>query len=325
MLAAGRLVTFAGAAFLFGIGPVYVSVLHRGFAAATDAKWRRGHELMARRLGHQGDAAFAGLVVGSLLILSAQVREAAQRHGGSLRGADVLDTLSTGFGGWTALRLVLTLAMFVALRGQLRGRLARADGERALPRDDRSFWAGWTVFGAAILASIAMASHAAAGSSPMLAVPVNFAHLVSSALWLVGICVLATALPVALGTRNTRSQLHLFSPTLARFSRLAFLAVLATAATGVLNALAVLDDLGAVNTTSYGQTLVTKMWLFLWILGFGGLNHFVLLRRLRAASSADGAGRMRAIGACVAVEFLFGILLLGATAVLTGLSPSGPG
>jgi hypothetical protein len=34
---------------------------------------------------------------------------------------------------------------------------------------------------------------------------------------------------------------------------------------------------------------------------------------------------MRAIGACVAVEFLFGILLLGATAVLTGLSPSGPG
>jgi putative copper export protein len=326
LLASGRITTFAGAAFLFGLGPVYALVLHHGFAAATDTKWRRGHERMARRLALEADAAFAGLIVGSLLTLLGQVRDAAQRHGASVRASDVVDTLGTGFGGWTALRLVLTVAMFAALRGQLRDRLARAEGARAMPAEDRTFWIGWTVFGTALLASIAMTSHAAAGPRPLLAVPVNLAHLATSAVWLVGICVLATALPVALATRDARSQLHLFSPTLARFARLAFLAVLATAVTGALNALAVLDDVGALRTTAYGQTLLVKVWLFAWIVGLGGLNHFVLLRRLQAAATPqEGAARMRVIGGSVAVEFLFGVLLLGATAVLTGLSPTSTG
>jgi copper transport protein len=233
---------------------------------------------------------------------------------------DLTAALQTRFGTWTALRLLLVVCMVFALRAQLRVRLGQ--DERTEDPQARVFWLAWLGFGAAVLATVTMSSHSAAGDRPALSLPVNLLHLLTSAVWLAGVCVLVTALPVALGTRRERIQVRLFAPTLASFARLAFRAVLLTALTGALNTLAVIGDFGGLRASRFGQALEVKVWLFLWILAFGGLNHFVLMRRLQAAGAGrEGAGPMRSVAGGVSAELAFGVLLLASTAVLTGLSP----
>lgn len=310
-----RFLTFAGAAVLFGLVPVCRLVLAPGFAIVPAGSWRRARALLVRRLSVALDAALGAVVVAALVTLAVQVWRVHGLRGGSFPAA-LAATVDTGFGRWTALRIVATAALAIAVRRDFRDRAlapAAAEGSRV-------YWGTWTALAVLLLATLSLTGHAAAADPVAVAVAVDVLHLAAGSTWLTGITVLALGLPVALRQRRDRAQLQLLVPTLRSFSRLAVVAVLTAGATGVVNALVALGSFSALRQTGYGQALVVKVWLFAWVLALGGVNHFVLLRRLAAAATRGRAsGQQTGIAVSVAAECLFGAVLLAVTAVLTGL------
>jgi copper transport protein len=148
-------------------------------------------------------------------------------------------------------------------------------------------------------------------------------HLVAGALWIGGLVQLAVALPGALragdpGAPGARRSL--LARSVARFSQLAVVCVLAVVATGVYASVLHVPRWTALAESVYGAALSTKLLLVAPLIGLGAVNLLVLRPRLaRAGDAAAGARLFRRI---VAAECLLGAGVLLATAVLTGLPPA---
>ena len=133
----------------------------------------------------------------------------------------------------------------------------------------------------AILASLAVAGHAAATASSvsMLALVGDTAHLIAAALWPGGLVPLLIVLSWQRRDAG-RNNLRFVAELVSGFSALSLVVVAFLAATGILNAYFIVGSLGAIFNTEYGKLLLFKIALFVVMVGFGACNLLVLKPRL---------------------------------------------
>lgn len=317
---AARLVLFAAQAVLFGLLPVVLLALRPGLQALP-AGARPARVEVARRLQVTADLALAAAAIATVLGLVLQAGVLASVRRTSLDLDAVTATLATQVGRWQALRLPLLLALALVLRGPLRELALRGagDGGAAPPR---SFWWSWAALSLGLLATVSLTGHAVSERPAALHVAVDLVHLAAGAAWLAGVAVLASVLPVAVSGLPARQQTLVVARVAASFSRMARIAIPLVGATGLASSLPVLHDPSALRASSYGQALSVKVWLFAWVLAFGGWNHYRLVGRLAAAESDAAAGRLRrTLAISVTGELAFAALVLGATALLVAQPP----
>jgi len=194
--------------------------------------------------------------------------------------------------------------------------------------------------------TLSLLSHAAASPAAAIAVPLDWLHLVAMIAWLGGLIPLAFAITLAARAPDQAVPLALLVP---RFSRLAIACVAVLTLTGVYKYTLQIGTLDLLATTTYGRALLIKLGLFGALLLLGGLNLFVLSRRLRSRTKDEGrrmqddgaasfvlrqkadsspdflhaeSDLARAFGSSVRWELIAGALLLLAAGVMTSVAPS---
>src|SRR5690606_31735343 len=114
------------------------------------------------------------------------------------------------------------------------------------------------LLGLALLATVSLAGHAGAGRLVGLAIATDIVHLAGVSLWLGGLAVLTFVVL----RRDTAGLDHTgLERVVARFSSVAFVAVVAIAASGVVQAWRQLETWDALTGTSYGRLLLVKVGL----------------------------------------------------------------
>jgi putative copper export protein len=110
-----------------------------------------------------------------------------------------------------------------------------------------------------------------------------------------------------------------------RFSEMAVVAVAVLVASGSFRSWAEVRTLGALAGTGYGIALLTKVAVFLPMVGFGAFNKLWLKPRLeRAAGSPERRGAPEVtLRRLITLELGFGAVVLALTAVLVNMSPPG--
>lgn len=205
------------------------------------------------------------------------------------------------FLGTTYAQMGLARVALALVAGVLAWRLAGRAGGRAA-------WSALTAGATLLVAGSAALSHAMARvdwRGPLLVL--DAAHQVAAALWVGG---LAHLLVHAAGARERSPEAE--AAVLRRFSRLALGAVTVLAAAGVGLTLLYVDSWAAMVGTGYGVMVLTKVVLFLAVLGVAQAN-FRAVRRDRADL------RLRRF---VEVELGLAATVLFAAAALTGLPPA---
>jgi copper transport protein len=181
----------------------------------------------------------------------------------------------------------------------------------SLARDRRGAAAALAVV---LLGALAPAwwGHAGTAHPRVLAVLSDWLHIAAAAVWVGGLL----ALVVVVVSRSAGGDPH--GPTL-RFSGLAGVAVVAVAATGVVNALLHVDAPGQLLTTTWGRSVLLKAALLVALAGIGWVHRRRVLPRLRPAGGAAGARRL--FGRLAAAEL---VLMLAAIAVATTMASGLP-
>ncbi len=138
------------------------------------------------------------------------------------------------------------------------------------------------------------------------------AHIVAIGVWVGGLLLASVS---GLG----RAELAAWHP---RFSRIALVAFLVVAATGVYQAILYVPAPEALVDTGYGRVLVAKHAFVVGVLAMAALNRFVVGPSLRQASDVTGPARraMRAIR----VEAVVGVAVLAVTGVLATTETARP-
>ncbi|MDQ3549219.1 MAG: CopD family protein [Chloroflexota bacterium] len=155
-------------------------------------------------------------------------------------------------------------------------------------------------------------SHAAA--QPIgddAAVAADWLHLAASSVWIGGL--LALLVTLVYGTRGAprEQRRQVFALAIPRFTTLALVSVIILSITGFYSAWLQVGNLTALRETSYGQTLLVKLALFVPLLVLGALNMRVIGPRMRtAARSGIHFGRTVAAEAVLGVGVLFAVGLL---------------
>jgi copper transport protein len=171
----------------------------------------------------------------------------------------------------------------------------------------------------AVLEIPGIAGHAAQTSPAALALGLDWVHLVSGSLWLgglVGLVVLWFATPAG----RRRETLTLVVP---RFSKVAFVSVMALLASGVVASYLHLPTLASLWETSYGKAILVKSALLAVAMLFGAVNLLVTRPRLAAAGiRPDLAERAPALlRRTVTTEVVLVVSAVLAASVLTSLPP----
>lgn len=192
------------------------------------------------------------------------------------------DTTGTDFG-----RLALARIGLLALVAGLTLVLAR--------RRSRPWQAATALAVAGVLATVTYSGHARSGRWLALAAPLDLVHLAAAALWLGG---LATVLLV--GGRDGVA---------ARFSRLAWWAVVAIVATGTVQGIRQVGGLDGLTGTGYGRALVVKVVVVAVIVSVAGYARSVL-------------GAQRSLRRAVGMEAALAVVVLAVTSVLVAADPS---
>jgi copper transport protein len=196
------------------------------------------------------------------------------------------DTMRTGFGLWTQLRLSLLLALAVILwpRGSLQSATMRSGAALGV---------------VATAVTFSGTGHAADGG--VWAHAVDSAHALLAGGWVGGLILLA----LTATDRENRPGLD----ALAAFSRFALLSVGGLLLTGILNSLLRLEALTALWDTGYGRTLSVKV--------------AVLAIALAAAAWARTRVRQGAAPrSSIRVEAVSTVVVLALTAALASTAPS---
>jgi putative copper resistance protein D len=127
------------------------------------------------------------------------------------------------------------------------------------------------------LVSLAWGGHAVANPGPYGSVHLlsDALHLLTSAFWPGALLPLAMFLFVLLKS-NQIDALGLAAAVVRRFSASSLIAVAAMALTGLLNSVFMVGNPRVLLTTDYGHLLISKLVLFLLMVGFGALNLFLV-------------------------------------------------
>lgn len=300
------IVVFGGLAFLVLCWP----------AGRTDPR--------ARRIVWAGwTAAAAGAVLGLLL-------EGPYAAGTGL--ADTVDlsllqtTLGTTYGRMLCGRLVLLGALAVLTVRMLRE--PEDVPEKARARDEDLA----AICGLGVLATYGGVGHAAAGSTPTLALLSDTTHLAAASLWLGGLVLLAACL---LPGRRTAD----LAEALPRFSRLALGAVTVLVGTGLYQAWREVWPVPALWSTGYGQLLIAKVAVVALIVAVAWLSRGAVRRRYvtpvvhalsvaadadeDAAGTPDEDGRLQQrLRRSVGIEVALAAVVLALTSVLVSTAPA---
>ncbi|MEU1779428.1 FixH family protein [Streptomyces abikoensis] len=151
-------------------------------------------------------------------------------------------------------------------RGRSGDGAAAAAGGRTLGRRRDIAWGlgvGGTLVAGGLAATWALAEHASAGLQPWLAMPVDVAHLLGVAVWLGGLAALLATLWSGDRIRRT---------AVARFSRMAFVAVCVLVATGLYQSWRQVGSWDALTGTEYGRWLLVKAGLVVIMVGVAFLS-----------------------------------------------------
>jgi copper transport protein len=159
------------------------------------------------------------------------------------------------------------------------------------------------VLAIALLLAPTLTGHSLDAGRSWVDVPIDFLHVLAVAFWLGSLVALALVVPRQNVTHEVRGA------AVRRFSRLALIAVLVLAATGVGQALAELASVSQLWSTGYGRAIVVKTALF------GLLIVLVWVSRSRI-----GAGYAK-LRVSLAAELVVLLALLVAVGVLTALPP----
>ncbi|MET8575514.1 copper resistance protein CopC [Streptomyces sp. NPDC005012] len=256
-----------------------------GGAAFVLLCWRRGAEIRAlQRLVVGGWLALTTGTLALLLLRGAYI--------GSGKLGDVLDmgrlaeVLQSRTGAALVCRLLLlaVAALFVAV---LFGTYQRR--EDGAEKRDLSFGLalGGVVVATGLAATWALSEHASAGLQPGIAMPVDVVHLLAVALWLGGLAALLTAL-----YRGPAAGIAVDRGAVRRFSRVAFLSVVALAVTGLYQSWRQVGSWDALTGTSYGRLLIVKAGLVALLVGIAWISRRWTQRLDEPGSddAASGAG-----------------------------------
>lgn len=161
-----------------------------------------------------------------------------------------------------------------------------------------------TVFAALALVGGAFAGHPAS-YTPALAIPANAIHQLGAAAWTGGLLFLVT-----------EAGAPRFAESARRVSAAALAAVVAVAATGVLQGWLLVGSLGQLVETPYGLLLLGKVAGLLALVGFGAYHRFRWMPRIAA-----GGGSVRIMGT-VAAELAVAAVVVALAAVLSHIPPN---
>ncbi len=175
---------------------------------------------------------------------------------------------------------------------------------------------------AAVLVVPGASGHAAQTSPRLLALILDWLHLVAGSLWLgglIGLLVLWRSLPAA----KRASVLSICVP---RFSNVAFVSVGVLLGSGIGAAVLHLPILAALWETSYGQAILIKAGLLAAAMLLGAVNLIRTKPRLVAARSSPelGRGAVVLLRRVVSGEVVLLLVALFVAAVLSSLPPPPP-
>lgn len=178
----------------------------------------------------------------------------------------------------------------------------------------------WSSYGTLLLVlgwllTHAMTGHPAAAEQRVLAVTMNFVHLVAAAFWIGALTAMAVCLPLLTNRLPAKVRGEIYWVTLRRFMAWGMGAVAVLVATGIYGSLVILPApvLTSLFTTAYGLVLIGKIALLVVMLVFAGYH----TKRARAATGARLSRSLKA-------ELAAGAIILALAAILTHLSPGQP-
>lgn len=218
----------------------------------------------------------------------------------------------TRFGKVWVLRLALLL-----VTGWLIRRLVRRPGAQP------GWWkvvAGLTAV--ALAATPGLSGHGSVGRWASFALLADVLHVLAMAVWLGGLLVLVFA----------RSDEQAYPRVAARFSAVAFSAVVVLVVTGSFQAIRQLETVSALWDSDYGRILLVKLAAFALLLGIAAwsrrLVHGRTLRVGAGDRSADGpgaddapAGSLARLQHSVRSELVVGAVVLALTSMLVNTAP----
>jgi len=172
------------------------------------------------------------------------------------------------------------------------------------------------VIGFIFLGLVAASSHNAASPSDvkMLAIATDFAHLVSSMVWLGGVIYLAIAVPIFIRELDGPSVSDLLNSAIPKFTVLGLLSAGILITTGMFSSYMQVTIPAALGTP-YGWFLIGKLSLIIPLLGFAAYNGFKLAKSI-------GIGGERRFGRSLLVEAAIAVFVFGAVGWLASLEPA---
>ncbi len=184
---------------------------------------------------------------------------------------------------------------------------------------DRSPTAAAFVGGGA-LATLALVL--AGEPSSILVGALSTGHVIGAGVWVGGVVYLAAVLPAALGRLEPPRRTDLLLASLARFSPLALLAVIAIVLTGTVHTAVVLPTVAALWRTAFGRLIILKLLLVAILLGLGGVNRYRVIPTLRSRGSGRDARRATIVARrALALEVVGMVVVLAATSALVAAAP----
>jgi copper transport protein len=316
-----NLLTAAIGAGAFVVLPGVVGGALRPLAVQGDESVLAGAWGVARRRGLLVAAWAAGLgLAAGVFALLVQAAVAADVEPWEVFGPPLATILGTRYSViWLARMLLLGALVGLALDLRRPGTTAR---------DPR--WLAGAGLGALVLLTTSLNSHAAAAQQAvLLAVAVDWVHLIGTAVWTGGLIQLTVALPPALFALPAPLRGRLLAAALPRFSALAVAMVGALVATGLYQTWLTVGSVEALTTTPYGQALGLKLLLLVPLLALGAANLLIVSPRVAALVGRGARAALeryerleRGFRLVVAAEVVLAVALLGVVGLLTSLEPA---
>ena len=234
-------------------------------------------------------------------------------------------TVRTRFGSVWALRILLLLILALLL----------VWSKREAERTPKSAWLAVAGSAAGLAVTPALGGHAAAGpdaAGAAVGAVVGVVHFSAAAVWFGGLVLLGTCL-------LPRADVGLLG-AVARFSSVAFTAMVVIVVTGMVQGWRQVGSLQALGHTAYGRLLVVKVAAFLLLIAVAGQSRALVRRKLTARvligapdrrgpgaalpGLTDDARSLWSLRRLVLAEVIIAIVVLAVTALLGIATPPRP-
>lgn len=317
-LTLSRSISFISHGFLFGLPPILALVLRPSFRLVDGDAWGKSRARISSRLEGLIQSALTATALATLIALVLQFALVSEVTGGDITSQPVVSVLETRFGQLYLLRFPLLAGLVVLLVGRVRGWSLSGAGDGGATAGP-AWWIGWGVLSLALLSTSTLSGHAAVASPGALAVANDLLHLICGGIWFSGIIVLALVLPDGWRGRSPEERVQLLAPVVVRFSTVAIVTITILGITGVLNSYLHVEHLDDMFDTAYGRAISAKIVVYLGILAVGGVNHFLVRRRLeRALEEGRSDSAQSLFKKTIAIELALALTVMGITGFLTG-------